>query len=96
MKNMPNVTLTCQSCGCSYSSTIRRDGEICGDLSNAFHISCPGTVTFLDPKHAKALRVASNTRDHVANALAQVSKAPPDAIEKLTRETFAAMNKMDR
>ena len=81
----------CQSCGCSYSD--RRDGEICGDLSNAFRIACAGTIANVDPERAKSLRVASLTRDHVARALAQVSGAAPDAIEKLTRETLAAMRK---
>lgn len=90
---MTNTGFICQSCGCGYTANIRREGEICGDLSNAFRISCAGIVGKVDAERGKALRGASNARDHVARALVQVSKAPPDAIEKLTRETLAALNK---
>lgn len=85
--------LACQSCGCSYTPTSRREGARCGDLSNVFHIACVGIVTIVDAGHAQALRVASTARDHVGRALAQVAGATPEMIDKLSSETLAALTR---
>ena len=83
----------CQSCGCSYSPTVRRNGDLCGDVANTFHIPCAGAVGELDTGRARSLRIATRARDSIGKALAQVAGVSHKELCEMSDEAVVTLSK---